>query len=98
MPRRTDIAIFLIAAALAGCASDGWDRLQREFPQAKGDCRLHGTLLQRDSGDNRLLRLVFLHRNNEALQARTDGRVACLERWARERGWRVTTAPEGKGT
>lgn len=96
--RRSDIAILVAAAALGGCASQSWDRLQREFPLAKGNCRLHGTLLQRDSGDRRLLRLLFLHRNNEAEQARQDGRLACLEHWARERGWRVTTAPDGKGT
>lgn len=78
------------AAALAGCATSGWSRMQEEFAQVQGNCRLHGTRLERDRSDKRLLRLVFLHRNNMAAQAQEDGRFACAAAWARENGYRMT--------
>jgi len=46
-----------------------------------------------DRTDRRLLHFVFGHRNNMEHQARQDGRLACAEHWARERGYRVTTSP-----
>lgn len=98
MARRTYIAAILMAgAALSGCASHGWRQLQEEFPEVRDNCGLRGTLLQRDTADKRLLRLFFLQRSNAALQARRDGSLACVEHWARERGWRLTTGPGGEG-
>jgi hypothetical protein len=67
--------------------------MQAEFAGVKIDCRLHGTRLERDARDKRLLRLVFLHRSNMVLQAELDGRVACAEAWAQENGYRMTTSP-----
>jgi hypothetical protein len=97
MPRRTDISSILILAtlALAGCATDRFERLQAEFAEVSANCRLSGVALMRDASDRRLLHLVFRHRNNMELQARQDGRLACAEHWARERGYRVTTSPHG---
>jgi hypothetical protein len=97
MSRRIQISsIFIIVAATLGaCASDGWKQLREEFPEVRANCGLRGTLLQRDATDKRLLRLVFRQRYNARLQASRDGSLACVEHWARERGWRVTTAPGG---
>jgi hypothetical protein len=81
------------AAALCACATDDWARVQEEFAQVRGNCRLQGTRLERDARDKRLLRLVFLHRSNMALQAEQDGRLACAEAWARENGYEMTTSP-----
>lgn len=98
MPRRTDISFILIMGAfLGGCANSGWKSLQEEFPEVRDNCSLRAVLLQRDATDKRLLRLVFLQRSNVALQARLDGSLACVEHWARERGWRLTTGPGGEG-
>lgn len=83
----------LLALFLAGCATNSWARIQAEFPEVRANCRLHGVDLMRDATDRRLLHLVFRHRNNMELQARQDGRLACAEHWARERGYRVTTSP-----
>ena len=94
MPRRADISLpILAAAALAGCASDRFERLQAEFAEVSANCGLGGVALLRDRTDRRLLHFVFGHRNNMEHQARQDGRLACAEHWARERGYRVTTSP-----
>jgi hypothetical protein len=94
MPRRTGISLPILAAAtLAGCATDRFERLQAEFAEVSANCRLSGVALLRDATDRRLLHLVFRHRNNMELQARQDGRLACAEHWARERGYGVTTSP-----
>jgi hypothetical protein len=96
MPKRTGISIPILATAvLASCATDRFERLQTEFAEVSVNCRLHGVDLMRDAADRRLLHLVFRHRNNMELQARQDGRLACAEHWARERGYRVTTSPQG---
>ncbi|HYI39456.1 MAG TPA: hypothetical protein VE053_03970 [Allosphingosinicella sp.] len=92
MHKRTGISSFLIfAATLSGCANNGWNRLQAEFPEVSANCRLRGTLLERDATEKRLLRLVFRQRYNARLQASRDGSLACVENWARERGWRLVT-------
>jgi hypothetical protein len=85
----------LIAAigTLGGCTADGWSRMQAEFPEVSVNCGLHGTYLERDRHDRRLLHLVFRHRSNMALQARQDGRFACAQLWAEEQGFRLTTDP-----
>ncbi|MEA3040985.1 MAG: hypothetical protein QOC65_474 [Sphingomonadales bacterium] len=85
------------AAALAGCATGRWERMQAEFPEVRANCGLSGTYLERDRRDRRLLHLVFRHRSNMALQARQDGRVACAQLWAEEQGFRLATAPDGAG-
>lgn len=92
------LTLLLVGASLGACASQGWERLKGEFPQVQGRCGLPGTFLERDSRDRRLLHLGFRHRNNEAAEARHDGRLACAEHWALKRGWRLTTAPDGEGT
>jgi hypothetical protein len=98
MSRLTHVAFTLVAgAAMSACASNGWKQLQEEFPEVSANCGLRGTLLERDRHDKRLLRLVFRQRYNARLQASRDGSLACVEHWARERGWRVTTAPGGEG-
>ena len=100
MPRCTDISSILIAGAsvalIAGCTSNRWSRIEAEFPEVRANCRLSGTFLERDARDRRLLHLIFRHRNAEEIAARQDGRLACAEHWARERGYRLTTAgPNG---
>ena len=80
------------AAALAACATSGWERMRDEFPEVRANCRLSGTEIERDRSDPRLLHLVFRHRSNMAAQARDDGRLACAEHWARERGYRLVAA------
>lgn len=82
-----------LVAALAGCATGGWARMQAEFPEVRANCGLTGTFIERDRRERRLLRLVFRHRSNMALQARQDGRVACAQLWAEEQGWRLATEP-----
>ena len=96
MPRRAALSSMLILVT-ASCASQGWKQLQEEFPEVRANCGLRGTVLERDGSDKRLLRLVFRQRHNAALQASRDDSLACVEHWARERGWRVTTAPGGEG-
>jgi hypothetical protein len=88
-------AFLAAAAALGACAANGWARMQAEFPEVRANCGLSGTYLERDRRDRRLLRLLFRHRSNMALQARRDGRVACAQLWAEEQGFRLTTAPDG---
>lgn len=51
-----------------------------------------GVRLERDRGDGRLLWLVFPHRSDMISQTERDGRLACFEHWARERGYRLRTA------
>lgn len=80
---------------LAGCASHGGAQMEEEFPEVRSNCRLSGTVLERDRRDPRLLRLLFRQRNAEEVEARADGRLACAEHWAGERGYRLTTAPAG---
>jgi hypothetical protein len=82
-------------AALAACATDGWARMEEEFADVRVNCGLAGTYLERSRLDGRLLHLVFRHRSNMALQARQDGRLACAEHWAQERGYRLTTETQG---
>lgn len=98
MPCRTNISSILILGAgslfLAGCAGHGWNRMQEEFADVRVNCRLAGTILERDVHDPRLLRLVFRQRNAEELAASRDGRLACAEHWAAERGYRLTAFPE----
>lgn len=98
MPRRTQfVLIVVVGAALSACVSNGWTQLQQEFPEVRANCGLRGTLLQRDATHKRLLHVVFRQRHNAALQARRDGSLACVEHWARERGWRLATGPGGEG-
>lgn len=98
MPRRTaHYLVMLVGATASACASENWRQLREEFPEVSANCGLRGTLLERDRSDKRLLRLVFRQRYNARLQAARDGSLACVEHWARERGWRVTTAPDGEG-
>ncbi len=85
----------MLMLVAASCAGHGWKQLQEEFPEVRVNCGLRGTLIERDAVDKRLLRLVFRQRYNARLQASRDGSLACVEHWARERGWRVTTAPSG---
>ena len=87
------IALGAAAAALAGCAADRAARMQEEFAEVQANCGLPGTVIERDRRDPRLLRLVFRHRSNMALQATQDGRVACVQLWAEEHGFRLTTEP-----
>jgi hypothetical protein len=89
--------VFGLMVGLGACAAGGWKQLQDEFPEVRANCGLRGTVLERDGDDRRLLRLVFRQRYNARLQASRDGSLACVEHWARERGWRVTTAPGGEG-
>ena len=99
MPKRTDISAILILGAgslfLAGCITQSWTRMQEEFAEVRVNCRLAGTILERDPSDRRLLRLVFRQRNAEELAASRDGRLACAQHWAAERGYRLTAFPEG---
>lgn len=98
MPGRARSIFHLLAgAALSAGATHGWDRLREEFPQVRANCGLRGAVLERDRTDKRLLRLVFRRRNNAVVQAERNGSLACVEHWARERGWRLTTEPGGKG-
>jgi len=97
MIRHRTLLILIITATLSACAGRDWNGLQEEFPNVSANCGLRGVLLQRDGSHKRLLRLVFRQRHNAALQASRDGSLACVEHWARERGWRVTTAPSGEG-
>ena len=90
-------AVVAAAAALGACAGTGWERMQAEFPEVRANCALHGTYLERDRRDRRLLHLIFRHRNNMTAQARQDGRVACAQLWAEEQGFRLTTGPDGAG-
>ena len=80
------------AASLAACATNDWPQMRADFAEVAPNCGLHGVDLERDARDRRLLHLIFGHRNNMAQQARDDGRVACMEHWAHERGYRLTTA------
>jgi len=91
MIRRRTLSILITTAALSACTGHGWKQLQEEFPEIRTNCGLKGTVLERDAGDKRLLRLGFLQRHNAALQASRDGSLACIEHWARERGYRVVT-------
>ena len=94
MPRRTDISILLLGLAaglLGGCATNGWARMQEEFAEVRANCRLRGTILERDPDDRRLLRLIFRQRNAEEIAAEADGRLACARLWAEERGYRLVT-------
>lgn len=99
MPHRTDISsVFVLGAGawfVAGCATHDWARMQEEYSEVRANCRLSGTVLERDRHDPRLLRLLFRQRNAEEIEARQDGRLACAEHWARERGYRLTTIPAG---
>ena len=90
-------ATVLASAALGACTANGWERMQAEFPEVRANCGLHGTYLERDRRDRRLLHLVFHHRNNMAFQATQDGRVACAQLWAEEQGFRLTIEPQGAG-
>lgn len=93
------LALVLAGAVVTGaCASNGWKQVKGEFPEVSANCGLRGVVLQRDATDKRLLRLVFRQRHNARLQASRDGSLDCVEHWARERGWRVTTAPGGDGS
>ena len=81
---------------LGACAHDRWARMQAEFPEVTANCRVPGVELERDRRDKRLLRLVFRHRSNMRMRAEQDGRLACFQHWARERGYRlVASAPDG---
>jgi hypothetical protein len=98
MARRPDLPwtpIVLAALLIAGCAAHGWAQMQEEYAEVRVNCRLGGTILQRDPHDRRLLRLVFRQRNAEELAASRDGRLACARHWATERGHRLTVAGEG---
>ena len=96
MLRSGALALILAGgAATSACASNGWKQLREEYPAVRADCGLGGTSIERDATDKRLLRLVFRQRYNARLQASRDGSLDCVEQWARERGWRVTTAPAG---
>lgn len=93
-------AIALVLAGgtvVAACAGHGWGQMRSEFPEVSVNCGLRGVKLERDPDDRRLLRLAFRQRYNARLQASLDGSLDCLHHWARERGWRVTTAPVGEG-
>ncbi len=95
MPERTNIAsILLIAAAtaLGACASGDWARMQAEFPDVRENCGVPGAELVRDRRDRHLLHLVFGHRSNMQMRAEQDGRLACFQAWARERGYRLQAA------
>jgi len=94
MPKRTDISLILAlggAAALAGCATNSWAQMEEEFPEVRMNCGLVRTYLERDPDDERGLRLIFPQRNNAAMQARAEGSLACVEHWAAERGYTLTT-------
>jgi len=98
MLRRLHILLGLaLSVATAACAGDGWKRLQEEYPEVRANCGLKRAVLHRDAKDKGLLRLTFPQRYNAGLQARQDGSLACVEHWARERGWRLTTLPGGEG-
>jgi|GEM_PF-7120903 len=85
-------AALLAWAMLAGCATGEWARIQEEFPEVRSNCGVRGVQLQRDRSDRRLLWLVFPQRSAVEAQAARDGRLACFEHWARERGYRLETA------
>lgn len=85
------VAALIAAAAMSGCAGHGWKQVREEFPEVRANCGLRGTTIRRDGSDKRLLHLLFRQRHNAALQASRDGSLACVEHWARERGWRITT-------
>lgn len=94
MPRRADISIPIVGAAAllaSGCATDDWGRMRDEFAEVRANCRLRGTILERDREDPRLLRLIFRQRNAEEIAAEADGRLACARLWAGERGYRLVT-------
>ncbi|HEX8215948.1 MAG TPA: hypothetical protein VF577_00665 [Allosphingosinicella sp.] len=95
---RRNVSVLGWALALGACATGDWARMQAEFPEVRANCGLHGTRIERDRRDPRLLHLRFGHRNNEALQARQDGRVACAQLWAEEQGFRLTTEPDRSST
>ena len=84
----------VIPAALVACAASDWARLQAEFPDVRANCGLGGASIERDRHDGRLIRLVFRQRNAEELAAAREGRLACAQHWARERGYRLTTEPD----
>lgn len=84
----------LLIGAAAGCATDRWTRMQAEFADVRANCRLRGTDIELSGRDRRLIHLVFPQRNNEAVAAADDGRLACARHWAEERGYRLTTEPK----
>jgi hypothetical protein len=86
------VPAFGTAAILAGCATGRWERLQAEFPEVRANCGLQRVQLQRDRRDPSRLRLLFPQRHAIEVAARRDGRLACVENWARERGYRLQTA------
>jgi hypothetical protein len=95
MPLRTGIFSILILGALlagSGCATRGpsWTGMQAEFVEVRLNCGLHGTALRRDAKDRRLLHIVFSQRNDERATAIRDGRMACAQLWAEERGYRLS--------
>lgn len=91
MMRRLAMPLIAAAAALAGCATGDWERMQAEFPEVRENCGVPGAELERDRRDRRLLHLVFRHRSNMQERAERDGRVACFQHWARERGYRLVS-------
>lgn len=94
MPKRVHLSSILLtgaAAALAGCAHNDWASIQEEFPDVRANCGLQGASLSRDEHDKRLLHLTFRQRNAAELSARADGSLGCVENWARERGYQITT-------
>ncbi|HEY6816941.1 MAG TPA: hypothetical protein VI168_15500 [Croceibacterium sp.] len=77
--------------ALVGCAHDSWASMQEEFPDVRANCGLQGASLSRDAHDKRLLRLTFRDRSAVEIAARADGSLGCVEAWASERGYTLTT-------
>jgi hypothetical protein len=90
-PVISSILTISAAAALAGCAHNDWASMQEEFPDVRANCGLQGASLSRDEHDKSLLRLTFRQRSAVELAARADGSLGCVETWARERGYQITT-------
>jgi hypothetical protein len=86
------VPAFGTAAILAGCTTGRWERLQAEFPEVRANCGLARVQLLRDRRDPGLLWLLFQQRHAIEVATRRDGRLACVEHWARERGYRLDTA------
>jgi len=92
--KRTDVSAIIVGGApilLVGCAHQSWASMQEEFPDVRANCGLQGASLSRDEHDERLLHLTFRQRSAVEIAARADGSLGCIENWARERGYQITT-------
>lgn len=82
----------IAAAALAGCATGDWQRMEAEFVDVRANCGVPGARLEHDRSDERLVWLVYPHRSDMISATGKDGRFGCFEHWARERGYRLQPA------